>query len=73
MNVKTYYEALFNERTLPEDSWFDSFQLDSHCGIVCRQIMDKANELLSLCDPHPEVVDNIHRGVIAAMEIVCFG
>lgn len=77
-NVYEYYQGKFGvapDRTdggEPIDG-LKEFPIDSHCGVVSRDIIDKAGELLALCDPHRDVVDPIRAAVLAAVEIVCFG
>jgi len=76
-NVWEYYIATLCKKTLVTDDGAGSdwreFTMDTHCGKECKKIVDKAAELLKMCDPHPDVVKPIQKGVLTAIEIICFG
>lgn len=74
-NVYEYYREVLSINPVHDigTEGLKRFPMSSHCGRECKKIIDKAKELLDLCDTHTHVVDNIRRGVTAAVEIICFG
>lgn len=74
-NVYEYYQKVFGPEPVHDAGTvgLKDYSMTSHCGRECKKIIDKAKELLDICDTHPHVVDNIRAGVLAAVEVVCFG
>lgn len=73
-NVSQYWLAIFHESLSAEDdSNLSEFPLDSVCGEACKAIVNKASELLSVCDPHIEIRNHVLAASLTAIQIVCFG
>lgn len=74
-NVYEYYAETLNRKPFRAErtDGLKECTMDTYCGQECKKIIDTARVLLDMCDTHPHVVDNIHRGVTAAVETICFG
>lgn len=74
MDVAEYWEIVFHKSIpAPHAEHYTEYTMDTHCGQVCKVIIDQAALLLAICDTHPHVVDNILKGTEAACSVVCFG
>ena len=56
-----------------DDEDLKNFPLDTECGRICQDIIDRARDLLAICDTHPHVVVPIRNATLCAVQIVCFG
>jgi len=74
-NVYDYFTMVLGEEPLRDagTKGLREYSIDSNCGQECKKIIDKAQELLAICDSHTDVVRNIRKGVCAAVEVICFG
>lgn len=72
-NIWDYFFQTLGVNLPTNDAELDQWALDSVCGQSSVKIIDCAKALLDVCDPHPEVRNNILQGVTTAIEIVCFG
>jgi hypothetical protein len=72
-NVGEYFHAmLFPESDACDISRFADFPMDSECGAVCKDIVDRTISLLAICDAHMDVRRPIITAVFTAIHIVCF-
>lgn len=65
--VGGYFDAKLGAKPSPAQF---TIPLDSVCGTAAKTIIDKADELMSLCDPATH--DAIREAVNAAVDTVCF-
>lgn len=73
-SVLTLWERHFGcqpERN--RDEWMAQTCVNSFVGLQCRDAIRRTWELLRTLDTHPDVVEPILRGLLAALEIMYFG
>lgn len=68
-NIAAYFESKFPGWALDERYGFEDLPVDSECGKDCKHSIDACWLLLSLCDPHPDVVEPILQGLERALGI----
>ena len=71
--VGSYYTSVFGVEMPEEHEYAYRMPLNCHCGIECVRVITMAHALLSVCDPHPNVVEPILRGVRVAISIIICG
>jgi hypothetical protein len=57
----------------PNDGTLQGLGIDTPCGKDCVTIIDRAVDLLAVCDPHPDVREPVLNAVNAAVEIAWRG
>ena len=67
-NVYEYFAETFN-RNPSHDSGLRDYAITSHCGQICKSIIDDAKALMDKCDNHRHVVEPLLQAITAAIEI----